>query len=164
MENNSVVKLPHHVQQKLCENRSPYRQGKKLTAIKVYTVNDESQHLMVSGVPKLNLSQELRNKFAAYGNIKNMSAADDYPNEPFQETYHVHYSRIQSARVAKRLLDGFNFYGGVLHIFYAPELETQFETRLKLIQRRKDIALRIKRHKSDPTDPEKESLFDFEET
>lgn len=163
MEDHSVVKLPHHVQQQLCQNRPPYRQGKRLTAIKVYTVNDESQHLLVSGVPKLNLYQELRNKFATYGIIKNMSTVDDYPNEEFQETYHIHYSRIQSARVAKRLLDGFNFYGGVLHIFYGPELESQFETRLKLFQRQRDIANRIKRHKNDPTDPEKESLFDFED-
>ena len=34
-EKNTVEKLPHHEQQELCRTRTPYRQGKKLTAVKV---------------------------------------------------------------------------------------------------------------------------------
>lgn len=30
-----ITKLPHHVQQKLCHTRPPYRQGKRLTSVKV---------------------------------------------------------------------------------------------------------------------------------
>lgn len=36
--NNSmtkITKLEHHEQQELCRTRPPYRQGKKLTAVKV---------------------------------------------------------------------------------------------------------------------------------
>lgn len=39
-------------------------------------------------------------------------------------------------------------------MFYVPELETISETRGKLIQRRKDVASKIKKHKEDPTNPE----------
>lgn len=34
-EKNTIEKLPHHEQQELCRTRIPYRQGKKLTAVKV---------------------------------------------------------------------------------------------------------------------------------
>lgn len=57
-------------------------------------------------------------------------------------------------RIAKRFLDTKNFFGGILHVFYAPELETVVETRKKLIQRRKDVAVRIKRHQEDATNLE----------
>ena len=30
-----ITKLPHHIQQKLCHTRPPYRQGKRLTSVKV---------------------------------------------------------------------------------------------------------------------------------
>lgn len=30
-----ITKLPHHIQQKLCHTRPLYRQGKKLTSVKV---------------------------------------------------------------------------------------------------------------------------------
>ena len=34
-EKRTVVYMPHHAQQKLCQSRPLYRQGKKLTAVKV---------------------------------------------------------------------------------------------------------------------------------
>ncbi|GLV48657.1 uncharacterized protein CBL_06050 [Carabus blaptoides fortunei] len=60
-ENSDKTLLPHHVQQELCTTRPLYRQGRKLTAVKVYTINNESQHLLIFQVPKINLSNELRN-------------------------------------------------------------------------------------------------------
>jgi len=41
-------------------------------------------------------------------------------------------------------LDGRAFYGGILHVCYAPEMESLAETRAKLIQRRKDVAIRTR--------------------
>ncbi|KAL6257424.1 hypothetical protein P5V15_010996 [Pogonomyrmex californicus] len=61
---------------------------------------------------------------------------------------------IQSARIAKRLIDNKNFFGGILHVFYVPELETLAETKAKLLQRRKDVAKQIKRNQQDLTNPE----------
>ncbi|XP_043250480.1 uncharacterized protein LOC122396291 isoform X3 [Colletes gigas] len=93
-----ITKLPHHVQQKLCNTRPPYRQGKRLTSVKVYTINDESKHLMVCGVPKLQLHEEVKKLIDPYGEVKKIHVAPDYPTEEFTEAYYVQYARIQSAR------------------------------------------------------------------
>lgn len=56
----------------------------------------------------------------------------------------MHYKTIQSARAAKRFLDNKSFYGGILHVCYAPEYETVDDTREKLLQRNKDVLTRLK--------------------
>ncbi|KOC68473.1 RNA-binding protein 48 [Habropoda laboriosa] len=150
-DKGAITKLPHHIQQKLCHTRPPYRQGKRLTSVKVYTINDESKHVMICGVPKLHLGEEVKKLVEPYGNIKRIHVVPDYPTEEFTEAYYVQYVRIQSARIAKRFIDGKNFYGGSLHVFYVPELETVSETRAKLIQRRRDVAIRTKRNQQDMT-------------
>ncbi|XP_076761797.1 uncharacterized protein LOC143429860 isoform X2 [Xylocopa sonorina] len=104
---------------------------------------------MICGVPKLQLGEEVRKLVEPYGNIKKIHVVPDYPAEEFTEVYYVQYDRIQSARIAKRFVDGKNFYGGSLHVFYAPELETVSETRAKLLQRRRDVTIRIKRNQQD---------------
>ncbi|XP_011707095.1 PREDICTED: RNA-binding protein 48, partial [Wasmannia auropunctata] len=111
----------------------------------VYTINDESQHLLICGVPQLQLVEEVRKLTYPYGSVKAIHLVTEYPSEEFTETYHVHYAHIQSARIAKRSIDNKNFFGGILHICYAPELETLEETKVKLIQRRKDVATQIKK-------------------
>ncbi|KAF7400980.1 hypothetical protein HZH66_006164 [Vespula vulgaris] len=145
----AITQLSHHLQQKLCQTRPPYRQGKKLTAVKIYTINDESQHLMICDVPQLQLKQEVKKLIFPYGAVKKVHVVSNYPSEEFTEAYHVHYEDIRSARIAKHFLDGKNFYGGILHVFYAPELESVSETRAKLMQRHKDVSVRLKRNKQD---------------
>ncbi|KYQ46943.1 UPF0712 protein C7orf64 like protein [Trachymyrmex zeteki] len=152
-EKCTVVHMPHHAQQKLCQSRPLYRQGRKLTAVKVYTINDESQHLLIHGVPQLQLAQEVRKLIYPYGNVKAIQLVTEYPSEEFTETYHVNYTHIQSARVAKRLIDNKNFFGGFLHVCYAPELETLEETKSKLTQRHKDVATQIKRIQQELMNP-----------
>jgi len=57
-------------------------------------------------------------------------------------------------RIAKRTIDNKNFFGGILHVCYAPELETLEETKAKLIQRRKDVATQIKKIQQEWVNPE----------
>lgn len=64
-------------------------------------------------------------------------------NEQFTECYHVHFERIQSARIAKRMIDAKSFYGGILHVCYAPECESLQETKAKLLQRKRDVLKRL---------------------
>ncbi|XP_063392117.1 RNA-binding protein 48 [Cydia fagiglandana] len=146
LEENSDDKiiLPHHEQQQLCTTRLPYRQGRKLTAVKVYTINSESNHLLIFGVPSLNLRQEAKALFQKFGRLKSFNLAKDYKSEQFTETYHAVFEKIQSARIAKRMLDTKNFYGGSLHVTYAPELEDLDETRIKLLQRKHDVLTRLR--------------------
>ncbi|XP_047522518.1 RNA-binding protein 48 [Pieris napi] len=141
MEN---VLLPHHEQQTLCTTRLPYRQGRKLTAVKAYSIAKESNHLLIFGVPSLNLRQETKSLFLKFGRILQFTISLDHPAESFTETYHAQYDKVQSARVAKKMLDTKNFYGGCLHVCYAPELENISETKEKLLQRQRDVLYRLK--------------------
>lgn len=109
----------------------------------MYTINNESPHLYVYGVPSINLRAELKTLFQKYGQIIKIHVVQDAETEPFTECFHVQYQSIQSARIAKRFVDTKNFYGGVLHVCYAPEHESIEETKNKLAQRNKDVLRRL---------------------
>lgn len=152
---NSILKLPHHEQREFCTNRPYYRQGKKLTAVKVYTINDESVHLLVNNVPIIQLKNEIYKLCSRFGEIKKCAPVPEFvPPQEFTETYHVQYSRIQSARFAKRQIDGRSFFGSLIHVCYAPELETVDETRQKLVRRRCEVAARIQQNSMVQTIPQ----------
>ena len=36
-------------------------------------------------------------------------------------------------------MDNRSFFGGLLHVFYAPEYESEEDTQLKLIERKRDV-------------------------
>lgn len=144
-----VKKLPHHEQLELCVTRARYRQGRKLTAVRVYTVNDESKYLIVNGVPAIKIAQEMEMLCQRYGDLEYVHLLPDYPHDDYVEVYLVKYRWLKNARFAKKQLDGKSFYGQVLHVCYAPELETVEETREKLQERRKSIAA-LTRHQQDP--------------
>ncbi|KOB72807.1 putative zinc finger protein, partial [Operophtera brumata] len=95
-------------------------------------------------IPALNLRQEARALFLKFGNLHQFHVSLEHSGEVFTETYHAMYDRIQSARIAKRMLDTKSFYGGSLHVSYAPELETLQETRQKLMQRKNDVLYRLR--------------------
>lgn len=64
--------------------------------------------------------------------------------EAFTDVYHVKFIKVQTARLAKRYLDAQEFYGGILHISYAPEYEAIDELRQKVSQRKVEIKYRQK--------------------
>ncbi|XP_073979285.1 RNA-binding protein 48-like [Rhodnius prolixus] len=143
---DDAIVLPHHVPEECCRSRATYRQGKKLAAVKVYTVSKESSHLLVFNVPAINLSTELRLLCERLGKLALFEKlAKGIEIEEFTEVFHVNYLKEPSARYAKKFLDNRSFYGGFLHVCYAPEKETLEETRIKLITRRNEIAFRIGR-------------------
>lgn len=146
----SVQKLPHHEQMEFCLTRAKYRQGRKLTAVKVYTVNDESKFLILTGIPAIKISNEVESLCLKYGHVEFIQPLPDYPCEAYTEASLVKYARVKSACFAKAQLDGKSFYGGVLHVFYAPELESLGDTREKLQERRKSIAA-LTRYGQDPS-------------
>ncbi|XP_041366432.1 RNA-binding protein 48-like [Gigantopelta aegis] len=138
----------HHQQDEVCSTRAPYREGRIPKAVKVYTVNHESHYVLVQGVPAVGASHELVKLFALYGAIDEYRILDDYPSEDFTEVYLICFKKIQSARFAKKKLDDYSFFGGVLHVCYAPEYETVEETRQKLQDRRKVIAAKTRQNAS----------------
>ncbi|KAM5157121.1 RNA-binding protein 48 isoform 1-T1 [Mantella aurantiaca] len=130
---------PHHQQRKVCASRAKYREGRKPRAVKVYTINLESRYLLVQGVPAIGVMQELVQQFALYGAIEEYNVLDEYPAEEFTEVYLIKFQRLHSARIAKRKQDERSFFGGILHVCYAPEYESVQETREKLQERRRYV-------------------------
>lgn len=146
----STIDLSHHVRHEYCHNRPAYRASRKQTAVKAYSVASESRHLLVFGVPQIDLLRELKAEFRRHGTVhlvqnvtETIKAAGSVPVEPFTDVFHVQFEKLDRARRAKKLLDARNFYGGILHISYAPERESIEELRQKLLQRRREIAFRV---------------------
>ncbi|KAI4584700.1 hypothetical protein MJG53_006234 [Ovis ammon polii x Ovis aries] len=130
----------HHVQRAVCDSRAKYREGRRPRAVKVYTINLESWYLLIQGVPAVGAMKELVERFALYGAIEQYNALDEYPAEDFTEVYLIKFLNLQSARMAKRKMDEQSFFGGLLHVCYAPEFETVEETRKKLQERNAYVA------------------------
>ena len=59
---------------------------------------------------------------------------------PWQLVKHDFTVVVICSRFAKKKLDNKSFFGGILHVCYAPEFETVNDTREKLQERRKVIA------------------------
>ncbi|XP_013998246.1 RNA-binding protein 48 isoform X2 [Salmo salar] len=129
----------HHEQQKICPSRPKYREGRRPKAVKVYTINLESRYLMLQGVPAIGVMTELIELSALYGAVDEYRVLDEYPAEQFTEVYLVKFQKLTSARAAKRHMDEKSFFGGLLHVCYAPEYETVEDTRLKLQDRRRYV-------------------------
>lgn len=88
----------HHVQRAVCDSRAKYREGRRPRAVKVYTINLESQYLLIQGVPAVGAMKELVERFALYGAIEQYNALDEYPAEDFTEVYLIKFQHLQSAR------------------------------------------------------------------
>lgn len=59
--------------------------------------------------------------------------------------HHKLYLHIRYSRFAKRKLDESVFLGNRLHVSYAPQFESLFETKDKLEARRKEVLARLNR-------------------
>lgn len=140
----TIKTLPHHQKDEVCSSRAKYRDGRKDTAVKVYTINQESVYLLIQGVPAVGAQDELQALCEQFGEVDSIQPLDEYPCEEFTEVYVVKYHWFPAARTAKKHLDDKSFFGGTLHVCYAPEFETVSDTRQKLQERRKYVAWKTK--------------------
>jgi hypothetical protein len=141
----------HHIKDNVCLNRPPYRNGKKLRAIKVYTIAQESKYLLIQNIPSIaGVTEQLLPYFNHYGNIEQYWRLDGYirkdstEDDQFFDTILIKYIQIQHARIAKCRLDDMNFMGSNLHICYAPECENLDDLREKMNERRTVVQHRSK--------------------
>jgi len=131
--------------QEVCETRKKYRAGKRETAVKVYTINQESRYLIVQNVPSLGATEDLLKLFSLYGRIDQWRYLDECKmKEEFTEAYWIKFEFIANAHEAKRALDDYPFLGKLLHVAYAPQFETVLDTEEKLLQRRQQVLDTIK--------------------
>ncbi|KAM3186541.1 hypothetical protein ACTXT7_004112 [Hymenolepis weldensis] len=129
--------LPHHRKVGPCLTRPPYRDGKRKKAVKVFTIADESMYVLIFGVPSIDLLELLTERLQQISPVQSIRKVD-YPDpEAFTDTYLVKFGTVNSARNVKRRLDDTSFYGGILHIVYAPEYESVSECRIKMHTYRK---------------------------
>jgi len=133
----------HHIKDNVCLNRPPYRNGKKLRAVKVYTIAQESKYLLIQNIPAISgVLEQLLPYFNQYGNIEQYWRLDGYErkdpkdDEQFIDTILIKFVQIHQARLAKCRLDDMNFMGSNLHICYAPECENLEDLREKMMERR----------------------------
>ncbi|CAG8490059.1 10686_t:CDS:2 [Diversispora eburnea] len=137
--------------------RPKYRAGRKPTAVKVYTVNNESRYLVIENIPALNLKKELLELLSLYGTIEEHQFLDNYPCEEFTDVYWVKFKSISEARVGKRKVDDHVFFANHLRVRYGPEYETIEDTRQKLEDRRKVIAIKTHERKDEKYRKKKET-------
>ncbi|CAF0775332.1 unnamed protein product [Brachionus calyciflorus] len=140
--------LPHHIKPEVCHTRPKYRQGKIPKAVKVYTCAQESKYLLVINIPSIGVHNELTKLFSVYGSIDKHKILDEYPCDKFCETILIKFNKIEHARTAKIKLDNYNFYGGSLHVCYAPEYESIEDTREKLNERKYIVSIKCKKYDS----------------
>jgi len=117
---------------------------KKEVAVKVYTIAQESKYLIVYNVPRISVEDELIKLFALYGTIEEyrcmheMDAEDEYC-----DVYWIKFTDLPEARIAKRKVDDYNFFGKLLRVEYAPQHESIKDTRDKLEERRRVVNFRL---------------------
>ncbi|KJE89613.1 hypothetical protein CAOG_01048, partial [Capsaspora owczarzaki ATCC 30864] len=133
----------HHIKIPVCTTRPEYREGRRETAVKVYTIADESKFLLLLRVPALKLEQQLCDLVTAQGQVESLRRLDEYPCDQFQEAFLAKFTQLPVARAAKRQLDGHVFFGTPLHVCYAPEYETLADLREKFDERRRAVTARL---------------------
>ncbi|CAK9235300.1 unnamed protein product [Sphagnum jensenii] len=124
--------------------RTDDRSGRRVRAIRVYTLCQESRYLIVRNVPALGCIDELVKLFALYGPIEEYRLMDEEDCEEFTDVYWIKFAHISNARFAKRKLDEYQFLGNLLQVSYAPNHETLADTRNKLEERQRTVLNRLK--------------------
>eukprot|EP00899_Mesostigma_viride_P016705 jgi/Mesvir1/25035/Mv16974-RA.1 len=127
----------------ICHTRKPYRAGRRLTAVKAYTVAQESRYLIVRNVPALRCVEDLIKLFALYGPIEEYRTVDE-EREPFTEVVWIKFCHVANARFAKRKMDDAPFMGALLDISYGLGHESVGDTRQKLEERVRTVARKVK--------------------
>ncbi|OAD80054.1 hypothetical protein PHYBLDRAFT_92778, partial [Phycomyces blakesleeanus NRRL 1555(-)] len=117
-----------------------YRDSKTPRAVKVYSVAQESRHIIISNVPALGLSENLLKQCSLYGAVEEIRSLDDHASvEEFTKVYYLRLGTVDAARRLKQAMDDRPFYSNLLTIAYAPYYETVHDARLKLQNRRNAI-------------------------
>lgn len=140
--------LNHHIKTEPCKTRPPYRDSKIPKNVKVYSCVQESKYLLITNIPSINLDSHLRKLFETYGTIEEHKPLHDYPCEEHFDAYLIKYVKIQHARCAKIKLDDYNFYGSLLHVFYAPEHESLDDVREKISERKYIVSVKCNKYES----------------
>lgn len=91
--------FPQHRKVGPCFTRPAYRDGRRKTAIKVFTIATESAYLLLFGVPSVNLDQQLKDRCRQIGPLQQLTKLIDYPEkELFTDVFLAKFDSVQTAR------------------------------------------------------------------
>lgn len=130
-------------------NRPRYRSGRKETAVKAFTLNQESKFLIIKNVPALGAQEELMKLFALYGTIVEYRLLDEEEAAEYTDVYWIKFAKVEEARVAKKKCDDYNFFGHLLDVAYAPQFEAVSDMREKLEERKRVVARKLRQNYND---------------
>ncbi|KAI8880773.1 hypothetical protein K501DRAFT_131055, partial [Backusella circina FSU 941] len=117
-------------------NRPEYRTPREPRAVCVYTIAQESRHIIIENIPSLGLVKDLVAQFCTFGEMSFHSMLDDHPScTETTDVFYIIYNEISSARKAKRLMDDKVFFTNRLRIYYVPEYESPQDIRDKFNER-----------------------------
>ena len=120
-------------------SRPKWRDTKyKDTSVIVYSVAQESVHLLVNNIPIFIKIDDIEQLLNPFGKIASLSFYEK-DEENFSNSYHVEYESIEISRVAKKKLDDKSFYGAHLHVIYATQFETLEQTKQKIKLRKEKV-------------------------
>ncbi|VDK23056.1 unnamed protein product [Taenia asiatica] len=108
------------------------KSGRGEQLLQVFTIADESPYLLIFGVPSIGLLKPLEERIQKIEDVQQIRKVNHPESEEFTETYIAKFRSVNLARNVKRRLDDSSFYGGFLHIVYAPEYESVAECRVKM--------------------------------
>jgi hypothetical protein len=131
-------------------NRPDYRDAKTPRAVTVYTIAQESRHLLVTNIPALSgdqesIIQDLVTKCGQYGTVETWRLLDDNKHDTGSFTLPpllVTLATIDEARWMKRRMDDKVFYANLLQVAYAPDYDSVADLRAKVANRH----LRVYKH------------------
>ncbi|KAJ5073500.1 RNA-binding protein [Anaeramoeba ignava] len=118
--------------------------------LKVYTICQESNYLIIENIPKTGVIKELIQLFALYGPIleyKEIEEKEKKKEEKFSISILIKFLNIDEARIAKKKLNERYFFGNHLNIKYAPNEESLIETKAKLEKRIEEVRTRLPSNK-----------------
>ncbi|CAO3616557.1 unnamed protein product [Cunninghamella echinulata] len=132
----------------MATNRPEYRDPRFPQSVKVYTVAQESQHIIIKNIPALSgeesIIQDLLKQCGLYGDIIEWRLLEKEKDQnPFMNILYVHYSTIDQGRLAKNKLSGHIFYATRLQVNYAPEYDSVDDIRLKIQNRQISVYKRL---------------------
>jgi hypothetical protein len=118
----------------------------KDTAVIVYSIAQESVHLLVHNIPIFIKIDDIESLLNPFGTIIALSFYSK-DEENFSHSYHVQYASIETSRNAKKRLDDKSFYGAHLHVVYATQFETLNQTKDKIMLRKSKVLESLQDHK-----------------
>nr|GMD98804.1 RNA-binding protein 48-like [Ipomoea batatas] len=121
---------------------------KKAKLNEEFLIGLRARFLIVRNVPSLGCGDDLAKLFTTYGEVEECKPMDAEDCEPFTDVYWIKFQRVDNARFAKRKLDEFVFLGNRLQVSYAPQYESQSDTKEKLEGRRREVQTRVNSQRS----------------